>query len=365
MCNTQRKKTQMNLYQSNQYISDLDNVIENLDILSDLRGCSVLILGARGLICSAIADILFRYNEKSDAGIHLYLAGRDGEKLRSRFSRYDGSNFLSIIEYDSDKSEDLISKLPDEISYIIDGVGPSSPGDINAHPLTSLYTNVALLKDLLQYAVCANTKGLLYVSSSEVYGTRPEGGPFKEYDYGWIDILSPRSSYASGKRSCETLCASFSKEKNVRVVVARPGHIYGPTARIDDDHIASAFAFEAAKGNDLKMYSEGLQRRSYCYMLDCASAMLTILTKGLSGNAYNISNPESVLSIRSMVSQFADAAGVNISISSDNGKNRAGDNPMPDSSLDSSKLLALGWKGLFDAGTGADHTIRILREAMQ
>ena len=78
-----------------------------------MRGCSVLILGARGLICSAIADILFIYNEKSDAGIHLYLAGRDGEKLRSRFSRYDGSKYLSVIEYDSDMPEDLISKLPD------------------------------------------------------------------------------------------------------------------------------------------------------------------------------------------------------------------------------------------------------------
>ena len=54
----------MNLYQSNLYISDLDYIIENLDALNDMRGSSVLIIGARGLICSAIADILFRYNEK-------------------------------------------------------------------------------------------------------------------------------------------------------------------------------------------------------------------------------------------------------------------------------------------------------------
>jgi nucleoside-diphosphate-sugar epimerase len=355
----------MNLYQSNLYISDLDYIIENLDILNDMRGSSVLIIGARGLICSAIADILFRYNEKTDAGIHLYLAGRDGDKLKNRFSRYADSGYLSVIEYDSEKQGDLISKLPDEISYIIDGIGPSSPGDINSYPLTSLYTNVALLKDLLQYADSAHIKGLLYVSSSEVYGTRPEGGPFKEDDYGWIDILSPRSSYACGKRSCETLCACFSKEKNVRALIARPGHVYGPTARTDDDHIASAFALEAAKGHDLNMNSPGLQRRSYCYMLDCASAMLTILDKGMSGNAYNISNPESVLSIYGMMSQFADAAGVNLSISSDDKKDRAGDNPMPDSSLDSDKLLSLGWKGLFDAGEGAGHTIRILKEAMQ
>lgn len=355
----------MDLYKSHLYISDLDYVIDHSEALGDMRGSSVLIVGARGLICSAIADILFRYNEKTDAGIHLYLAGRDGDKIRNRFSRYEGSDLLSVIEYDSTNPEDLISKLPDDISYIIDGIGPSSPGDINAYPLVSLHINVALLKDLLEYADSAHTRGLLYISSSEVYGTRPQGGPFAEDDYGYIDILNPRSSYACGKRSCETLCACFSKDNNVRTLIARPGHIYGPTARRDDDHIASAFAYEAAMGHDLKMNSEGLQRRSYCYMLDCASAMLAILDKGLSGNAYNISNPESVLSIRDMMRRFADAAGVHISISSRSESDRSADNPMPDSSLDSHKLLSLGWKGLFDAGKGADHTIRILREAMQ
>lgn len=357
----------MDLYKSKLYMSDLDEMIEHTDILNEFRGKSFLIIGARGLICSAIADLLLYYNEKTDAGIHLYLVGRNKEKILERFIKYKNSKDLSVIEYDSDK-ENITSLLPHNISYIIDGIGPSSPGDIGAGALASLYSNLVLLKDLLEYACDEQVLSTLYISSSEIYGRSDKGGPFKEDDYGWVDILNPRSSYSSGKRSCETLCACYADEKNVNTVIARPGHIYGPSARKDDDHIAVSFSYEAAKGHDLKMKSEGLQLRSYCYMLDCASAMLTILIRGKSGQAYNISNKESVITLRDMMSLIAKAGNVSLYIG-DNGDGSIKaatslDNPMPDSSLDSGKLLALGWRGLFDAVKGADHTVQIIRQAI-
>lgn len=359
----------MNLYKSDLYMSDLDLIIEHTDVLKDMRGSSVLIIGARGMVCSAIADLLFRYNEKTDAGIHLYLAGRDDKALIERFSKYSESKYFTAIKFDSMAKGSLIDKLPDNISYIIDGIGPSAPSDIGSYPTYSLLYNVALLNELLEYADANKSLSTLYISSSEVYGTHDAGGPFKEGDFGYIDILNPRSSYAGGKRSCETICACYASSKNVNAIVARPGHIYGPTSRQGDDHIAAQFAIEAANGRNLKMKSQGLQRRSYCYMLDCASAILTILIRGKSAEAYNISNPESVLTLRSMMSYIAKAGGVDLLVeSAGDSLGSKGtlfmDNPMPDSSLDSDKLLSLGWQGLFDAKEGADHTIRIIRQAL-
>ena len=355
----------MNLYYSKMYMSDLDYVIEHAeDVLNGFRNKSVLIIGARGLVCSAIADILFRYNEKKDANTHLYLAGRSIEALKERFSKYSKSKDCDFISFDSNISGDLIGKLPDDISYIIDGIGPSAPGDIKAYPVDSLCNNVLLLKDLLTYADSRHSLGMLYISSSEIYGTSKKGGPFKEDDYGYVDILNPRSSYSSGKRACENLCACFAGA--VRTIIARPGHVYGPTARMDDDHIATSFAYEAAMGHDLKMNTEGLQLRSYCYMLDCASAMLTILIRGKSGDAYNISNPESVLTLRNMMDYIARAGNVSLTVGNTDGHihDHKMDNPMPDSSLVSDKLIKLGWKGLFNACDGADHTIRIIKQSM-
>lgn len=365
----------MNLYKSKLYIFDLDYMIERLDILKELRNSSFLILGARGMICSAIADLLFRYNEKYDAGISLYLVGRNKDSIKERFSKYCDSKYFNVIELNNGTQGNLIHKIPHSISYIIDGNGPSSPGDINSYPCDSLHRNVEILKDLLQYAHDNKVKSTLYISSSEVYGIRDEGGSFKEDYYGYVDILNPRSSYACGKRSCENLCACYSDMQKVHTVIARPGHIYGPSARVDDDHIVSELSFEAANGHDLKMHSEGLQLRSYCYMLDCASAMLTILLFGKSGNAYNISNPSSVLSIRNMIELLAEAGEVKtIVCCGDDGhigseddiimKTSKRDNPMKNSSLNSEKLMALGWKGYFDARKGASHTVRIIREAL-
>ncbi len=373
----------MNLYKSDLYMSDLDLIIEHTDVLKDMKGTSVLIVGARGMVCSAIADLLFRYNEKENAGIHIYLAGRDDKALLERFSKYAESEYCTAVKFDSSKKGSLIDKLPDNISYIIDGIGPSAPSDIGAHPIDSLYYNMGLLRELLEYADANKTISTLYISSSEVYGISEKGGPFKEDDYGYIDILNPRSSYSCGKRSCETLCACYAFDRKIKIVIARPGHVYGPTARPGDDHIAAQFAIDAAHGRELKMKSQGLQRRSYCYMLDCASAILTILLRGNSADAYNISNPESVLTLRSMMSYIASAGGVRLSIADNDisqdssealaldntmhgsslNAGKVSDNPMPDSSLNSDKLLSLGWRGLFDARQGADHTIRIIRQA--
>ena len=223
--------------------------------------------------------------------------------------------------------------------------------------------NILGIDEFLKFNKTYNVKKLLYISSSEVYGNNRKNAPFSENDCGFFEILNPRSSYSIGKCAAETLCISYAYEYNIDTVIARPGHIYGPTARKQDRHVSSEWAFLAASGHDIIMKSDGSQLRSYVYCLDCAYALLTILLKGSPSEAYNISNPKSVISIRQMGEILAAEGGVKLLNSAPSNEEKKAFNPMNNSSLDGKKLSMLGFNAIFDADTGLSHTIRIIRES--
>jgi nucleoside-diphosphate-sugar epimerase len=117
-----------------------------------------------------------------------------------------------------------------------------------------------------------------------------------------------------------------------------------------------------ARGEDIVMKSDGSQIRSYCYCLDSAAAILKVLMRGKPIHAYNISNPESIINIKEMGELLAKTAGVKLKMELPTEAEKKGFNPMSNSSLDSTELLALGWKGLFNAERGLSHTVEILRD---
>lgn len=117
-------------------------------------------------------------------------------------------------------------------------------------------------------------KRLLYVSSSEVYGNKTGNQPYKEKDYGYVDILNQRACYPSAKRAAETLCTAYGQEYGLDTVIVRPGHIYGPTITETDSRASAQFTQNAIEGEDIVMKSAGMQMRSYCYVLDCAYPIL-------------------------------------------------------------------------------------------
>ena len=196
-----------------------------------------------------------------------------------------------------------------------------------------------------------------------MYGKREGNQPLSESEYGFIDLLVPRNSYSVGKRAAETLCAAYTDEYGLDTVIVRPGHIYGPTASRSDNRVSSAWAYSAADGEDIVMKSDGAQIRSYCYCLDCASAMLFALLEGQTAHAYNISNPDSIITIKEMAGILTDSVGVKLVMSLPTEAERKGFNPMMNSSLESTELQKLGWKGLFDAREGLSHTVRVIQEA--
>ena len=347
------------IYESSQWFKDIDRVTEVVPEIERLAGSSVMITGATGLICSAVVDILIRYNETHEEKIGIIAAGRQAGKVKKRFGIYAERDYFKYMPYDAASDNNSFTEHAD---YIIHGASNAYPGLIMKEPVETMLSNFTGTYKLLQYALSQKTKRLLYVSSSEVYGKKDNNKAFSENEYGFIDILNARNSYSVGKRAAETLLASFSAEYGTETLIVRPGHIYGPTAGESDNRVSSAWAYMAARGEEIVMKSDGSQIRSYCHCLDCASAILKVLLLGENTHAYNISNPDSVITIRRLAELLSKAAGSGLRLELPTEEEKKAFNPMSNSSLDSESLMGLGWKGCFDAEEGLAHTVSILKE---
>lgn len=351
----------MKLYNSATYRKDLEETVAHYDFFDALAGKTLLVTGATGLICSGILDLCIAYNEGHTRPIRLCAAGRSEERMRQRFGDYCGRAWFRFVRYDASRS----NRLDCWADYIIHGASNAYPAAVSAHPIETMLSNFSGMEELLRYACRVRAKNTVFISSSEVYGQKTGTEPFSETEYGYVDLLNPRNSYSVSKRAAETLCASYAHEKGLPVNIVRPGHIYGPTASRKDNRVSSMFAYQAAEGEALVMKSDGSQLRSYCYVLDCATAILTVLLRGAPGEAYNVANPASVLSIREMAELLAESGGVPLRFELPTGAEKAAFNPMSNSSLRSDRLVALGWEGRFDPREGLGHTVQILREAAE
>lgn len=341
------------MYYSDAYLNDLVTSEKSVPHIEKLSGKRIFITGAGGLICSSIVDFLIALNDERHYGIQVYVAGRDADRINSRFGAYAGHDSFHFAKYDA--SAEIEGSTP--YDYIIHGASNANPGAYQSRPVETMLTNIIGVSNILKYADEHKCGRVLYISSSEVYGQKTSREPYRENDYGYLDILNPRACYPSSKRAAETLCASYAKEHGVDFVVVRPGHVYGPTCTKNDNRASSQFPKDVISGKDIIMKTPGTQMRSYCYALDCATAILTVLINGKSGEAYNISNRSSLATIRDIAEAFAEAGNRKVLFEGATEEEKASYNLMDNSSLNAEKLEALGWQGVFDLKTGTARTL--------
>lgn len=348
----------MNYYKSESYKKDIEIAVKATVRIEKLFNSSVLIAGGSGLIGSYMADMLLYANKHMNANIAVYAMDLSIERLASRYDGVD-TDKLHFIEHN-------VNELPDfdfDIDYIIHAASPAFPAAFNSDPVGTVMSNILGTKYLLDYGKDHGTKRMLYISSGEVYGQGDLSlESFDETYAGYVDPTSARSCYPNGKRAAETLCVSYTKQFGLDTVIVRPSHTYGPTVTKADNRANAQFVNKGLAGENIVLNSAGNQMRSYTYLADSASAILSVLTSGESCNAYNIANSQSRTTIAGYAKEVATQTGTNVIFADPDEVAKAEMTPIFKQVLNSKKLESLGWKGQFTVEEGIRHTLNIMRE---
>ena len=348
----------MNFYNSESYKKDIEIAVNATVGIEKLFNSSVLIAGGSGLIGSFIADMLLFANSHRNANITVYAMDMSAERMTSRFSGLD-TDRLHLVEHN-------VNELPGfsfDADYIIHAASPAFPAAFNSDPVGTVMSNILGTKYLLDYGKAHGAKRMLYISSGEVYGQGDLSlESFDEAYAGYVDPTSARSCYPNGKRAAETLCVSYTKQFELDTVIVRPSHTYGPTVTKADNRANAQFVNKGLAGEDIVLNSAGNQMRSYTYLADSASAILTVLTTGESCNAYNIANSQSRTTIAGFAKEVAAQTGTKVIFADPDEVAKAEATPIVKQVLSSKKLEALGWQGQFTVEEGIKHTLQIMRE---
>lgn len=340
---------------SDAYWQQIEEIALASESYQSLFGKTILVTGATGLVCSSVVDLLLVLNRLKDANIRIVIAARSEARVTSYFEKHPNAGDLQFSFFDATKTDGQAFTGP--IDFIIHGASNATPSEFAAHPVDTILANVLGLNRLLSAAVESGVQRVLYVSSSEVYGSNKTGEPYLETDYGPIDILNSRAAYPLSKQTGEALCIAYGTEHNLDTVIARPGHIYGPLVSKSDNRASAQFTRKARDHANIVLKSDGKQLRSYCHALDCASAMLFILTSGLKGNAYNISNPNAICTISELAAAIAKEGNVDVVFEAPTQGEKQVFNMMDNSSLNSAKLEGLGWQPYFDLQSGVKNML--------
>lgn len=351
----------MKLYNNEIYQHDIESVA-NFEELNKLTGSKFLITGATGMIASVIIDILMYYNNTiidSSKGIHIIAVSRNEAKARERFAAYWDSGFFTYL------SQDISQSLPElgDVDYILHAASNTHPRVYATDPIGTITANVTGTYELLSYAAEHHCRRFLCFSSVEIYGeNRKDVDKFDESYLGYIDCNTVRAGYPESKRLSESLCNAFAAQKGQDFVIGRFSRVYGPTMGQEDSKAIAQFIRRAAAGEDIVLKSEGNQLYSYTYVVDAAVAALYLLLYGKSGEAYNVADEKSEITLKELAQILADAAGSKVIFELPDAVERAGYSTATKALLDTGKITALGWGASTPIKEGLEKTVQILRE---
>lgn len=269
-------------------ITDLDikNVYLNSNIdWEKFKDKTFFITGGTGVIGSFIIRCLRHANKYSQLNIKIIVATRNIENAQKFFGRKSKENFKF---YKNDVIDEI--KYNGHIDYIIHCANNTSSASFVENPVETFNVAVKGTENILNFARKNYIESMVYLSSMEVYGKINEPKLLKETDLGDLDITEVRSSYPMGKRAAENLCYSYAKEYNVPVKVVRLAQVIGANVDYDDTRVYAQFARSIIEKRDIVLKTKANTKRSFLYITDAVTGILTILTNGKNGECYNNNN---------------------------------------------------------------------------
>jgi UDP-glucuronate decarboxylase len=267
-----------------------------------LSGRRVVVTGAGGFLGGYLLRTLLALYRAGKVCEPLQVVGlvRNVERARVRLMDCVDDAQLTLMHWDL--NEIAVPALGD-VHYVIHNASQASPKYYGADPVGTMLPNMVGTAGLLEALRRGrDPKGLLFVSSSEIYGSVPSEQGLSEQDYGVVDPMGLRACYAESKRAGEALCVAFHHQHRIPTWVVRPFHTYGPGLAVDDGRVFSDFAYSVARNEHIVMNSDGTARRAFCYASDAVAGFFTVMLRGEAAQAYNVANETAELSVM----EFAD-----------------------------------------------------------
>ncbi len=238
----------------------------------------VLLTGAAGFLGSHLSKMLLAQGH--------YVIGLDdlstgSEKNLSDIKSHPNFRFVN---------QDVREKLEFSVDAILNFACPASPIQYQANPIRTIETNFLGMKNVLELAVREKAI-VVQASTSEIYGD-PMISPQVEEYWGNVNPIGIRSCYDEGKRAAETLCSDYKRELSVDARIIRIFNTYGPNMAIADGRVVSNLIVQAILGNQMTIYGNGSQTRSFCYVDDLIIGISRVLnlTEGFE-MPINLGNP--------------------------------------------------------------------------
>jgi UDP-glucuronate decarboxylase len=223
----------------------------------------ILVTGGAGFLGSHLCEkLLLDGNEV--ISVDNYFTGR-----KKNIEHLSSHGKFEIIRHD------IIDELRLEVDQIYNFACPASPVHYQYNAISTVKTNVLGTMNMLGLAKRTKAR-ILQASTSEVYGN-PLEHPQKESYWGNVNTIGIRSCYDEGKRISETLCFDYHRQHNVDIRVIRIFNTYGPRMLPNDGRVVSNFIVQALKGNNITIYGDGSQTRSFCYVDDLVNGIVSMM----------------------------------------------------------------------------------------
>ncbi len=324
------------------YCKDIINAIEHTKYFEYFNGKRILILGAAGLIGSFITDCFIYACNAKNMDIHMTALGRSIERLNSRFG--NETDRLKFMQGDVTKLDINI-----EADVIIHAASYAYPRAFREKPVETMLANMLGTHRVMEIARKNYGCRVLYVSTGEVQEE--------------VNHLSTRACYPVSKKAGETLCLAYLQEYKTDVVIARPCHTFGANITSYDNRATAQFIESVVQDKDIIMKSAGQQMRSFVYVADCVSGLLTILASGEAGQVYEVSSDETC-SVRQFAEKCASLVQKQVIYEQANETERAEASPIKQQILDNYKLKLLGWSPQFSIDMGIVNSVEIQRNLL-
>lgn len=326
----------MNLVQQ----KDIKSFVASFALADNLEGTKIMVTGSTGLIGSTLVHCLLALNRN----IEIICPVRSIEKAKIMYE--EKTSKINFIECDLVKYLQQLDSI-ENFQYIVHCASPTVGKYMTEYPVETYMLAIETTKAILDYCLKTEVKGFVYVSSLEYYGQNFDDSIITEDKQGYVDNADPRSSYPLGKRAAEYLCAAYAKEYGVNAKVARLTQTFGAGVSVNDNRVFAQFAHSVINGEDIVLHTTGESAKPYCYTTDCISAILFILLKGQNGEAYNVANENTYISIREMAEFLRDNFNPKIAVRMEYHP-EMGYAPVTKLHLSSQKLMELGWNPRYD-----------------